>query len=129
MSNEEKLRRYEVKRRERRQSDPAYHQRERDRMNVWNHDRGRWLRFERRYGISRGELVAMLARQGGGCGICGRPLDLDAPGRKNHFHIDHCHDSRRVRGVLCPLCNTGLGQFRDDAHVLASAIVYLRGTR
>jgi hypothetical protein len=39
------------------------------------------------------------------CDLCGCP-----PGtyEKAH-HIDHCHETDAVRGVLCTVCNTMLG--------------------
>jgi hypothetical protein len=41
--------------------------------------------------------------------------------------LDHCHKTGRVRGMLCPLCNTSLGGFRDSTTVLQRAIDYLGG--
>ena len=40
-------------------------------------------------------------------------------------HIDHCHRSGKVRGILCSNCNTALGQMRDSVEILESAIAYL----
>lgn len=39
--------------------------------------------------------------------------------------IDHCHSSKKIRGVLCQQCNFGLGNFKDDPALLAKAIAYL----
>jgi hypothetical protein len=52
-----------------------------------------------------------------GCAICG------TKGVK--LHIDHCHMTNHVRGLLCHNCNTGLGLFKDDVRLLAAAIAYL----
>lgn len=68
------------------------------------------------YGITVEQYDAMLTRQGGGCAICHRTEKL---------HVDHCHDSSRVRGVLCENCNRGIGMFKDDPALLQRAIDYL----
>jgi hypothetical protein len=81
------------------------------------------------YGIEPEEYEALYAQQDGKCAICGTPVsnylrDLDASGRGTC--VDHCHDSNRVRGILCHGCNIGLGGFRDDPVRLLAAVEYLR---
>lgn len=62
----------------------------------------------------------MLKAQGGVCAICG-----NTPQQGKHFDVDHCHISKKVRGLLCPGCNKGLGMFEDDVTRLYAAIRYL----
>jgi hypothetical protein len=66
----------------------------------------------------------MLAAQGGGCAICGR-----APSTKISLHIDHDHETGRIRGLLCFVCNNGLGQFQEDPAVLRKAAAYVEAGR
>jgi Recombination endonuclease VII len=40
-------------------------------------------------------------------------------------HVDHCHKTNKVRGILCNGCNIGLGSFKDDINLLKNAIKYL----
>lgn len=63
------------------------------------------------YGMTRAEYLEMLEAQGGGCAICGA---TDA-GAKKPFHVDHCHETHRIRGLLCNGCNTRLGWFEVNA--------------
>lgn len=39
--------------------------------------------------------------------------------------VDHCHETGKYRGLLCGLCNTGLGSFKDNVEVLQKAIEYI----
>lgn len=70
-----------------------------------------------KYGLTPQEFNTLLRKQRGRCRICRHKLSKPC--------IDHCHKSNRVRGLLCHLCNVGLGHFRDDAKLLRSAIKYL----
>ncbi|MFL6101496.1 MAG: endonuclease VII domain-containing protein [Actinomycetales bacterium] len=85
------------------------------------HRSSRHYHLVRRYGIGAADVEAMITRQGRMCLICLRPLG-DKP------HVDHCHETGEVRGVLCFNCNGGLGQFRDDKELLLRAVRYLDGT-
>lgn len=71
-----------------------------------------------RYGITEDELSAMRASQNDLCAICKRGDEK--------LHIDHDHITNKFRGLLCGLCNRGLGMFRDNANLLTQAIDYLR---
>lgn len=82
-----------------------------------------WARFYRwltRHGLRPEDYHELFERQGGVCAICRNP----APERQ-FLHIDHCHETGKVRGLLCPACNMGLGQFRDRTDLLSGAIKYL----
>ena|SRR3990172_1429595 len=78
--------------------------------------------LKKRYGISYDEFCRLLALQGGGCAICGAgPSNT----RTWRLSVDHCHSTRKVRGLLCTRCNTALGSFKDDVALLRAAIAYL----
>jgi hypothetical protein len=78
----------------------------------------------KKFGISVVEYTNMVSTQNNSCAICKKHKD-DFSGRGNAFHIDHCHISGRVRGLLCSNCNTGLGQFKDNIKFMENAIQYL----
>lgn len=76
----------------------------------------------RKHGVTLMQYQAMLTAQNGKCAICGY-ADQSAP---NFFPVvDHCHESKKVRGLLCMNCNQGLGKFKDDPERLRAAIAYL----
>lgn len=54
------------------------------------------------------------------CGICKTELKSG-----KGTHIDHCHFSGRIRGVLCNHCNLGLGHFKDNYELLLEASKYI----
>lgn len=60
----------------------------------------------------------MFQAQSGRCAICHDQFE-------KRPHVDHCHTTGTVRGLLCHLCNVGLGAFRDNTKRLQSAIDYL----
>jgi hypothetical protein len=74
-----------------------------------------------RFGITADEYLSLLARQGGGCALCGLPEDASGTGlrKKKRLSVDHDHEhcgmSRAckecIRGLLCHGCNVGLGMF------------------
>ena len=39
--------------------------------------------------------------------------------------MDHCHKTKKIRGLLCHTCNSGLGMFKDNIEYLKNAIKYL----
>lgn len=72
----------------------------------------------------------MLVEQGGVCASCGRPETVrNARGDIRPLAVDHDHETRAVRGLLCQLCNQGIGCFRDDPTRLQQAIAYLTRPR
>jgi hypothetical protein len=79
---------------------------------------GRAGHLMRQYGITEAERDEMISSQMGICSIC-----LAAPA----VHVDHCHETGRVRGVLCFNCNSAIGKLGDDPDVIRRAIAYLEG--
>lgn len=64
-------------------------------------------------------LIAVRPR----CWICDEP-----PPPGTSLHVDHCHRTGRIRGLLCAQCNAGLGFFRDRPELMTLAAKYLRRT-
>lgn len=72
------------------------------------------------YGITNEQKNLMVLAQQNKCTICENVF-------KNTLDccIDHNHISKKIRGILCRRCNTGLGFFRDNKLILSNAISYL----
>jgi hypothetical protein len=105
-----------------RHKNPTSHRASSKRWRQANPERHKDNALRWKYGIEHGTYDMMLSSQNGRCAICG----TDTPGGKsNRFHLDHCHDTNAVRGLLCGPCNTGIGQFKHDASNLQKAIEYL----
>jgi hypothetical protein len=75
---------------------------------------------ERRYGITQDQFNQMLVDQNNMCKICSTEFKST-----KDTHIDHCHDTNIVRGLLCNNCNLALGQFNDNTDNMDNAIKYL----
>jgi hypothetical protein len=84
------------------------------RTNLWAH-----------YRMTPEDYELMLHFQGGCCKICG---SSDPKMRGARFHVDHCHTTGKIRGLLCGPCNVGLGAFSDDTGTLEAAIRYLNAS-
>jgi len=83
--------------------------------------------LKRRFGISLEDYEAMLEKQNGVCAVCGNPETVidSRTNEPRSLAVDHCHTTKKVRGLLCMGCNQGLGNFRDNPEFLAKAISYL----
>lgn len=76
------------------------------------------------YGIDLKQYEEMLSDQNGVCKICKKPPS----GKRTSahlLHVDHDHQTKEVRGLLCGRCNVGLGQFQDSPELLRKAAAYL----
>lgn len=92
------------------------------RLRAEDPKRARTLHLKQRYGISELRYVEMKMEQGGRCAMC---RTSHPGGRYGRFHVDHDHVTGEVRGLLCGLCNKGLGALRDNPDLLRSALTYL----
>ena len=76
----------------------------------------------RRVGIPPSQVQELLTQQGHRCKICGTH---ESEASKHRLHIDHCHRTNNVRGMLCSKCNTGIGLFLDNPNLLRKAADYI----
>ncbi len=85
--------------------------------NPESRKRHRRKALAKRMGTTPEFLEEVKKKTKGRCMICKKAAPL---------HIDHCHRTSKFRGLLCGVCNLGLGHFQDSPEILKSAISYLR---
>lgn len=76
--------------------------------------------IKHKFNLTEEQLNELHLKHSGRCGICNKEFESS---RKTF--IDHDHATGKVRGLLCPNCNTILGHGFDDVNILKAAISYL----
>jgi len=74
------------------------------------------------HGLDPIEYERIYAAQGGVCLICSK-----ACVSRRRLSVDHCHDTGKIRGLLCAKCNRAIGLLGDDALLVFKAYSYLAG--
>jgi len=86
--------------------------------------------IKKNYGLPGGidEYEKLAKEQGGKCLICKTEhiCTTDDRTKKRKLSIDHCHSTGKFRGIICAMCNSGLGYFKDSIETLQAAIDYLK---
>lgn len=79
-----------------------------------------------RYGITDNDFNNMVKKQDNKCLICNEVPRRDKAFQTWNLHVDHCHNTGKVRGLLCHLCNRALGLFRERIDLVEKALLYLK---
>lgn len=111
-------------------NNPEYVERQREKARTWRRRNGNPKRIRtkehnrkktlKKYGLTPERYDEWLRQQGGVCALCFR---LPVSGRR--LHVDHCHDTGRVRGILCYQCNAYLGVVEKDEAILKRLSTYI----
>jgi len=82
-------------------------------------------------GIDKPYYDQMRILQDDCCKICGKHEIICRNGRNIYYglNIDHCHETGKVRGLLCNSCNLIIGHAKDCQDILHNAINYLQNTK
>jgi hypothetical protein len=100
-----------------------FRERKRDSDKKWlakqdkNYRRG--ISLHSRFGITLDDYDRMFRHQNGVCAICQKPS-------KRNLHIDHEHNTGKIRGLLCFRCNWGLSFFQENTDLLSRASNYVQ---
>jgi len=74
--------------------------------------------LKHRYGITEEDYNQMAEEQKHCCQICNnKPV--------KPLYVDHCHNTNKIRGLLCHKCNVALGHMNDDPKQLLKAVEYI----
>lgn len=91
------------------------------------YDRIEWpSKIKKMYGITPKDYDKMFDSQGGACAVCKSKVP---GGGKGRFMIDHCHATKKVRGLLCQACNRAIGLLKDNPENAVRVAAYLNKNR
>lgn len=82
------------------QQSKKYYQENKERLLLLQKDFAR----KRLYGLTPTEYDYLVTMQDNRCAVCNQEF-IKTP------HVDHCHTTGRIRGLLCQSCNTTLGKY------------------
>jgi hypothetical protein len=82
-------------------------------------EKARWTRIKKEYGLSEIQVKEMLNQQKCECIICSSNIQMG-------YHIDHCHKTNKVRGLLCQKCNQAIGLLKESESLFFKAAKYIR---
>ncbi len=110
--NSEYRRKYTLKNREKIQNVQAeWYSRNKERVSEYD--------LQKRYGISKAEYNRILTIQNGVCAGCGNPPTT----RK--LDVDHNHDTKKVRCLLCHTCNKAQGGLKGNISTFCNLLKIL----
>jgi hypothetical protein len=82
-------------------------------------EKAKWARIKKLYGLSELGVTQMLESQNHQCVICSTNILAS-------YHIDHCHTTNKVRGLLCSKCNQAIGLLQENEVLFFKAAKYIR---
>lgn len=86
-----------------------------------------WRMLHWNYGLTPEAFYELIIQQDGCCAGCEEPLKFI--GGKSGMHVDHDHETKKVRGLLCRDCNLALGYLRDKPETATRLVAYLIRSR
>jgi hypothetical protein len=83
--------------------------------------------LKKNYGVTLAWYEQRLAEQGNACAVCKKDASQNTvrQGKVLRLSVDHCHETGKIRGLLCNNCNRAIGLLGDCGDTLKSAIAYL----
>lgn len=81
----------------------------------------KYNRIAKEYRLAKSQYLNLVSAQNSSCKLCNKK-EID------HFklHVDHCHETKIVRGLLCGKCNQGIGLLNHDPNLIQKAALYCK---
>ena len=102
-------------------NDKNYYDKNKNRILGQSKEYFRNVKMQKLYGLTAEAYNQLLLKQDNRCLICGNHFTIGA----SRACVDHDHDTRKVRGLLCHRCNSALGLFKESVTILNNALKYL----
>jgi len=89
-------------------------------------EQGRDYSLRSKYDLTLDEYNKLLAKQNGVCALCGSKENAIEKYHKGikRLAVDHCHETNKIRGLLCSSCNIGIGNLKHNPELLRKAAIY-----
>lgn len=83
------------------------------------------------FGMTLDQYHSMMESQNFSCAICHKAFvfGVGSKARQSGAHLDHCHTTNRVRGLLCANCNVGIGHLQESPRLFQRAAAYVKRHR
>jgi len=97
---------------------------------VWEHKDNKardWNHLKRNYNLTKEDYEKLLLKQNNQCAICKN--EKSQTSKTEWLFVDHCHETGKIRGLLCNQCNIGIGSFKDNISLMENAIKYILNSK
>lgn len=88
----------------------------------------RWSAIKKKFGLTEEQWWKIYNDQKGLCFICERKLKIGGKQTRSSVHTDHCHETGKIRGLLCRRCNMDVVPYFEK-NISAANKLYLYLTR
>jgi len=116
---------------QRKEYNKEYHIKNKEHISVkkktWflnNKDRVRENKLKTKYNLTLDQYNKMLSDQNNCCKVCNIKFNINT--KQLTPHVDHCHTTDKIRGLLCMKCNTSLGYLKEDTKIMQKLIEYIK---
>ena len=96
-----------------------------------NGEKYRDRNYRKKYGITLEQYNQILENQNGLCALCNQPetaMHRKSGGKLRELAVDHCHETGKIRGLLCTKCNVMISNLGDTIERAEKLVKYMKGS-